>query len=308
MNLQAFPPHLQTAAAEVRLAYFHEHISNHPLMESGEKTLEEATNGLLEQRLILLLGAAGVGKSELLKQFVRKRILYRSGEMMTDLQRVPGLVVELEAPVKGSFTLLPFYKEALARIGSVLPGKTLGSIDRLAGASVLRTLHIEAAGRKSSSEDTKVRFTEALVDRQVEICGLDEAVNAFKTANSLSEEQRDRAIADQANRIKSLINKSATSFILVGSFDFYQLTVGTAQLARRSQIVHLKPYGNTEKDHKGFLIALTDLIAHLPIIHQINPFNDAAELFLQSLGCIGHLKNILKTALNKALIDRKSVV
>ena len=307
MNVRSFPPHLLMSTNEVRLAYFHGHIANHPAMELAEQALNEGASGLLEQRLILLLGAAGVGKSELLKQFIQKRILLRSDEMKYDLQRVPGLFVELEAPVTGSFTFLPFYKEAFGRVGSVLAGKTLGCIDRLAGKSVLKTVHIEAAGRKSSGEDFKARFTETLVDRKVEICGLDEAVNAFKTANSLNEEQRDRAVTDQANRIKSLVNKSATTFILVGAFDFYQLTVGSAQLARRSQIVHLKPYGARAKDLEGFLSAFTDLLAHLPIIHGIDPELHAVELFLQSLGCVGHLKNILKTALNKALMRNQTV-
>ena len=110
---------------------------------------------------------------------------------------------------------------------------------------MLKTVHVEAAGRMPSGEDFKARFTETLIDRKVKICGLDEAVNAFKTGNSLNEEQRDRAVTDQSNRIKSLVNKSATTFVLVGAFDFYQLTVGTAQLARRSQIVHFKPYGSS---------------------------------------------------------------
>lgn len=307
MNVKSYPTQLLKEKNEVRLNYFHNYIAVHPAMQAAEQALYEGTSGLLEQRLILLLGAAGVGKTELLKQFIQKHILFRTEEMKTDLQRVPGLFVELEAPATGSFTFVPFYKEALARVGSVLPGKTLGSINRLAGKSVLKTVHVESAGRKASGEDFKVRFTETLVDRQVEICGLDEAVNAFKTASSLTEEQRDRAVTDQANRIKSLVNKSATTFVLVGAFDFYQLTVGTAQLARRSQIVHLKPYSDSAKDLEGFLIAFTDLLAHLPAVHEIDPTLHASELFLQSLGCVGHLKNILKTALNKALLRNQMI-
>ena len=303
-QIKNFPLHLLVASNESRLEYFNDYIAVHPAMEAAMKNLDEMASGLLDQRLILLLGAAGVGKSELLKLFIRRRISQRVEQMTNDPQRVPGIFIELEAPVTGSFSFVPFYKEALATLGCVLPGKTLGFVDRLAGRSVLRSIHIEAAGRKPSGEDLKARFTDSLMERKVEICGLDEAVNAFKSAVSLSEQQRDRIITDQANKIKSMVNKSQTTFALVGAFDFYQLTVGSAQLARRSQIVHLQPYGSTEKDLVGFLVAFTDLLSQLPIEHDIDPSLHATEVFLQCLGCIGNLKNILKTALNKALLRR----
>lgn len=304
---RAFPPHLLHASNADRLVYFNEFMAMHPMLENAMQDMNDMASGLLDQRLVLLLGAAGVGKSELMKIFIRNRILHCTVQMDSDPQRVPGLFVELESPVKGSFNFVPFYKEALATLSCVLPGRTLASIDRLAGKTLVRSVHAEAAGRKPSAEDLKTRFAETLCDRMVEICGLDEAVNAFKTASSLTESRRDDAITDQANIIKSMVNKSQTTFVLVGAFDFYQLTVGTAQLARRSQIVHLKPYSATEQDLQGFLTAFTTLLAHLPIDHEIEPSKHATEMFLQSLGCIGNLKNILKTALNKALNRSKKL-
>jgi hypothetical protein len=298
---KAFPPHLLEADNEIRFKYFNDYMVLHPAWEAAMQDLDEMTSGFLDQRLILLLGAAGVGKSELLKAFITKRISQRTEQMIADPQLIPGVFVELESPLIGSFNFLPFYREALANLSCVLPGKTLASIDRLAGKSLVRSLHVEAAGRKPSGEEVKDRFKDALIDRRVEICGLDEAINAFKPADSMKARSRDEFITEQANKVKTLVNKSLTTLILLGAFDFYQLCIGTAQLARRSQIVHLMPYRSIEKDLKGFLIALTGLLAHLPVDHEIDPLAHSTELFLQCLGCIGNLKNILKSALNKAL-------
>jgi hypothetical protein len=298
---KAFPSRLLEASDETRLKYFNDHIAEHPAWEAAMQELDEMANGFLDQRLVLLLGAAGVGKSELLKAFIARRINQRSEQMIADPQLIPGVFVELESPILGSFNFLPFYREALANLSCVLPGKTLASIDRLAGRSLVRSLHVEVAGRKPSGEEVKDRFKDALIDRSVEICGLDEAINAFKTADSVKERSRDEFITDQANKIKTLVNKSLATLVLVGAFDFYQLSVGTAQLARRSQIVHLMPYRSSAKDLAGFLIAFTGLLAHMPIDHEIDPSAHSTEIFLQCLGCIGNLKNILKSALNKAL-------
>ncbi len=63
----------------------------------------------------------------------------------------------------------------------------------------------------------------------------------------------------------------------------------------------MEPYSSKEDGLKGFGIALIGLLMHLPIEHNLDPEIHATELFLQSLGCIGNLKNILSNALLKAL-------
>jgi len=55
----------------------------------------------------------------------------------------------------------------------------------------------------------------------------------------------------------------------------------------------------------GFATALVGLIGHLPIEHSLDPKEHGSELFLQCLGCIGTLKNILSQALLHALSMNK---
>lgn len=54
-----------------------------------------------------------------------------------------------------------------------------------------------------------------------------------------------------------------------------------------------------------FATALVGLLAYLPIEHELNPTAHATEFFLQCLGCIGTLKNILSKALLRALTSNK---
>lgn len=90
------------------------------------------------------------------------------------------------------------------------------------------TISVEHAGRRIDASALKARFIKNLIDREIELACLDEAINIFK-------------------------------------------------------------------------------VSHLPIEHGLDPGKYATELFLQSLGCIGILKNILSNALLKAL-SRKSAL
>jgi len=179
--------------------------------------------------------------------------------------------------------------------------RTLPVMERPAREKLILTIGIEEAGHKLKESALKSRFICNLIEREIELACLDEAINIFEVGKPKSERERKEQLKAQANKLKTFGNKTPTTIVLAGAYDFFEMTLVSGQIARRSSIVHMEPYTMTKEGLVGFAEALIGLLSHLPIEHELDPELYAAEFFLQSLGCVGTLKNILSTALNKSL-------
>lgn len=303
-----YPSHLLQASDNLRLKYFVDDvIVDHPSLDQSMEALDELANPFLEKRLILLLGGSGVGKTALMKKLVKKRIARRAAAIAANQQVVPAVFYEVEAPDKGKFSFLSLYRGGLAEINAALIERTLPITERQTRDRSMLTISVEHAGRRVDASALKARFIKNLIDREIELACLDEAINIFKVGKHKSERDRKEQLKEQADKLKTFGNKTPTTLVLAGAYDFFDLTLVSGQIARRSSIVHMEPYTMTKEGLEGFVAALVGLLSHLPIEHGLDPGKYATELFLQSLGCIGILKNILSNALLKAL-SRKSAL
>lgn len=304
----AFPAHLLHGSGQECLEYFvNEVIIDHEILSQSLSLLDEMANPLLEKRLILLLGGSGVGKSALMKKLVSRRNQRRAGAAATNPQIVPAVFYEVESPDKGQFAFSSLYRGVLGEINAALVERTLPVIERKVREKIIQTISIEHAGRRLDADALKGRFIKNLIERGIELACLDEAINIFTVGKPRSERDRTEQLKAQAGKLKTFGNKTPTTLVLAGAYDFFELTLVSGQIARRSFIVHMEPYQMTSEDLAAFVKALVGLLSHLPINHQIDPEIHATELFLQSLGCIGTLKNILSSALLKALARKVSL-
>lgn len=306
-EVSIFPRYLLDSSDKDRMSYYvNEVIVDHPILTDSLATLDELANPLLEKRLILLVGGTGVGKSALMKKIVRRRVTRMMKSIAENPQIVPSIHVEVEAPDIGKFIFTSLYRDALAQMNAALIERTLPLVERRTQDRFTTSVAVEKSGHRLNPSALKVRFIENLIDRQVDLVCLDEAINIFKVGRSKSATERKEQLKDQSDKLKTFVNKTPTSLILGGAYDFLELTMSSGQIARRSVIVHMAPY--TMKDGlTGFATALVGLIGHLPIEHDLDPNLHAAELFLQCLGCIGTLKNILSQALLRALNLKQSL-
>lgn len=303
-----YPPEIRSGSDQQRLKYFVDDvIIDHQVLENAMARLDELANPLLEQRIIPLLGGSGVGKSALMKKLVKKRTARRSEEIAVNAQIVPAVFYEVEAPDKGEFAFSSLYRGFLGEIGAALVDRTLPVVEKTARDKSIRALAVEQAGRRIDADALKERFIRNLVERTIEMACLDEAINIFAVGRPRSERERLALLKAQAGKLKTFGNKTPTTLVLAGAYDFFELTLVSGQIARRSSIVHMEPYTMTPNGLVEFAKALVGLLAHLPIEHDLDPEIHATELFLQCLGCIGTLKNILTSALLKALGRKQSL-
>lgn len=298
-----YPKHLLSASVDERLEYFVvEVIVDHPILNQVVNDLDEKANRLLERRLVLLVGGTGTGKSAALRRLKAKRLRDRADAIAANHQIVPAILLEVEAPDKGQFAFSSLYSSALREMHAALVHRTVPIVERQAGQRSVASIGVEFAGRRLDGNELKSRFIGNLIDRQIELACLDEAINIFKVGRPRSEKDRKEQLKEQADKLKSFVNiQTPTTLVLAGAYDFYDLMLTSGQNARRSTLVHMEPYTMAVKGLKGFADALIELIAHLPTLHLLEPNEIATELFLQCLGCIGILKNILNDALNLAM-------
>jgi AAA domain len=256
----------------------------------------------LDRRLILLVGGTGVGKSAALFKLIERRIAQRSAEIALRPQIVPAIYLEAESPDKGAYDFGTFYYDGLVQLKAALVERTQPVVNRRTRQDFVTTLDVERSGRSAQPISLKRRFRNELISRETELIALDEAINVFMTGRARSEKDRHVLLRDQSNKLKTLTNKTPAALVLTGAYDFYDITASSGQNARRSDIVHMEPYEMTAEGLKGFLIALIGMVDKLPIVHQLHDIaSHAAEIFLQSIGCVGVAKEILTKALILAM-------
>jgi hypothetical protein len=301
-SIAIFPPQLLTASKAEKLEYFDEQvIVDHPSLNQAMNACDEKANSVLDRSLNLLVGPTGVGKSAVLKRLVARRNLRRQGEIENRPEVVAAIFIEAEAPDRGAYEFSTLYRDGLVEMKAALIDRTVPLIDRKTRESTLLTLAIESSGRRVGRDGLKLRFKRELIAREVELVAIDEAINIFTTGKSKTANDRVDVLKNQANKLKTFTNKTPTSIILAGAFDFFHLTLTSGQNARRSVITVMEPYPLNKDGLTGFGTALFGLIAHLPVEHSLVAESIASELYLQTLGCVGILKSILCEALVLAL-------
>jgi hypothetical protein len=300
-----FPASLRNSSVEEKIHYFKSVPIPHKAREHNLELLNEHSFGSLDQRIVLLVGGAGVGKTDLLHELVRQRLKVRENEMLLDPHRLSAFYYEFAPPDRGTFEFTPYFQESMELMSCGLAHMTLDMRIRTVSGRAINSLDVEKRGRPLTATAARRRYIENCNERSVEIAALDEAGHAFKVASSATAAERRQKLEDRANYIKSLVNKSQTTYILCGAYDFFDLTTATGQLARRCRVVHVLPYHIDELEH--FIRALMGFLQHLSTGYAINS-SDFTELYLESVGCIGILHDIFTGAVRSCLLKRDSVL
>jgi hypothetical protein len=296
------PDHILSASIDEKMLYYYRDvIVDHPLQNAVLDRLDQGAYPLLDRRLMLLVGGTGAGKTAVLRQLCMRRLLNKADAVASNPQIIPAIKIEIRAPTKGKFDFSTLYVSALREMNSALIERTLPLVERRAGQHSIATIGVEYAYQGVQPQSLEDRFANALIDREIEVACFDEAVNIFKLGSTRSDRERKFRLQDQSDKLKTFVNTTSTALILAGGYDFFELTLTTGQIARRSLVVHFEPYTMSPESLKGFANALIALLSFLPIEHDLDPNIIATELFLQCLGCIGTLKNILLAALLLAL-------
>ena len=120
-----------------------------------------------------------------------------------------------------------------------------------------------------------------------------------------------QSLARQLDVIKTSVDLSEVTFLLVGTYALRAVVMPNGQLARRSSVVHFRPYQlDVEGDLKAFEEIFSQLVQALPLAapeRTLNAVeNHTEEILFYCAGCVGVLKEWLLAALQQALEDART--
>lgn len=233
--------------------------------------------------LILLCGPTGAGKTTLGNYLVETELK----KQIEDLAENPGCIpaIRVEAPASGEreFSWRLFFKRILDELeGELDAPRTAYGVDPATGRVVRPrgTNPNSLAGLRTSVERSlKSRGTRFIV--------VDEAAHIARQCHP-------NLLELQFDTLKSLSNECNVQWILMGSYDLFELISLSGQLARRSHIIHFSRYREDGADDvRAFRGCLKHFGQTLPALKQVDLLQYAEVFHQNTLGCIGILRDVL---------------
>jgi len=248
-------------------------------------TLTEPNSG---KGIVLLIGPTGVGKSTLVSALGERVVAAKQEEMEADPGSIPVAMMVAPASGERGFSWKMFY----TRLGEALNEPLMDR--KLATHHEGEFTTVSLPGGRGSVSGMRMAIEKIMAIRKTRLIVIDEAVPMLRQA-------RGNDLANHMDAIKTLSDMGAT-LVLVGSYDLHQLAGLSAQVARRTAIVHFRRYlTGVETDEHDFRTAIRKLQEKMPLRGMPDLTERADLLHVACLGCVGILKTVLSTAFEGAL-------
>jgi hypothetical protein len=259
-----------------------ERIRHHRIgtaMEECELMLEAGINA----NLIAVCGPTGVGKSTLGEFLVELEFK----NQVQSLVESPGVVpaIRIEAPSSGEreFSWRLFFERIMNALeGDLdLPRSAYG-VDPGTNATLR-----QRGPRPNRLADLRTAVERSLRHRQTHFIVVDEAAHLIRQCHP-------RRIEQQLDTLKSLSNECGVQWILLGSYDLFDLVSLSGQLARRTHVIHFSRYRrDNEADVKMFRACIVKLQKSMPVLQDLDLLKYTPVFMENTLGCIGTLRTVL---------------
>ncbi|CAB3975257.1 ATPase AAA [Burkholderia aenigmatica] len=196
-----------------------------------------------QDSILLVCGPTGAGKTTLSRHMVEATLEQGLSQMEANGGIIPAVYVEAPSSGENDFSWRLFYQRILTQLGDNLEApKVLYGVDAQTGKAV-RPRGVNG----NSLAALRTAVERGLRERQVKFLVVDEAAHIIRQTRG------QHRLEIQLDTLKSLANQCGTQMVLVGSYDLYQLVSLSAQLARRTHVLHFERYRDDRpEDVKAF--------------------------------------------------------
>lgn len=240
-----------------------------------------------DSNIILVTGATGVGKTTLSREISNLCAEMFKHVLDDDPSAIPAVLVEAYANGDNRHGFKALYGDILAEL--LEPG-----MDRKAHAEVVDGKLLMRPQARATIQGLRNVVQSSLRERRTVVCAIDEAYHLMRFAS-------ESAVMDT---LKSLANTTGVKFVLIGSFDLFDLIVEHGQVARRSVVINFDRYHFEKKDDQAaFKTVVEKLQARWPCAEVPNFAAISDALLEASLGCVGLLKTLLLDAAAMQMVN-----
>lgn len=233
--------------------------------------------------LLVLCGPTGVGKSTLGDFLVEAELRNQAAFMTENPGCIPAIRVEAPASGERDFSWRLFYQRMLSALeGELDAPRTAYGVDPETG-KVVRPV----GPQTNRLSGLRTAVERSLRNRGTRFVVVDEAAHMMRQCHPTR-------LEEQFNTLKSLSNEYHVQWILLGSYDLFELVSLSAQLARRSHIIHFGRYReDVPDDVRSFRGCLKKLGEGMPALKDLDLLRYAEAFHQNTLGCVGTLRTVL---------------